>query len=165
MVAYLIKHIVTTAIIELRLRCMTTIIFTLQFLIYRTIHALHATALDKKFWAFIKSCISIIWSVASWGQVAARSWGAAPSYDGHSLSGWLWWREVSRPEQRNETFIKTAAWLHVIHISQHQTCQAVCLHRSYQWIYFLRTSKIIAKFRWIQLLTTCFTKHLDRFLV
>ena len=49
MVAYLIKHIVTTAIIELRLRCMTTIIFTLQFLIYRTIHALHTTALDKKF--------------------------------------------------------------------------------------------------------------------
>ena len=43
MVAYLIKHIVTTAIIELRLRYMTTIIFTLQFLIYRTIHALHTT--------------------------------------------------------------------------------------------------------------------------
>lgn len=48
MVAYLIKHIVTTAIIELRLRCMTTIIFTLQFLIYRTIHALHATALSRQ---------------------------------------------------------------------------------------------------------------------
>ena len=48
MVAYLIKHIVTTAIIELRLRCMTTIIFTLQFLIYRTIHALHATACSRQ---------------------------------------------------------------------------------------------------------------------
>ena len=44
MVAYLIKHIVTTAIIELRLRSMTTIIFALEFLIYRTNHALHTTA-------------------------------------------------------------------------------------------------------------------------
>ena len=48
MVAYLIKHIVTTAIIELRLISMTTIIFTLEFLIYRTNHAQLYTPLPRQ---------------------------------------------------------------------------------------------------------------------